>query len=95
MRPDPVLWYALADIERERGDREAAIAELRDLSETLPGLLRPRVLLGEAYADAGRVADARSVLASVLELRSKIASPDEQLLQTRAAEALRALPDHD
>jgi O-antigen ligase len=92
LRPDPILWYALAEIGIEAGDRERAIAELRELNETLPGLLRPRVLLGEAYAGAGRAADARSVLAPVLALRSKVPNPDERLLQARAARALEALP---
>jgi tetratricopeptide (TPR) repeat protein len=95
LRPTPEIVYLLSAIERRQGRCERAIADLRDLSETLPGLLRPRVLLGEAYADAGRVDEARSVLTTVLAMRSKVPSPDEQRLRERAADVRRTLSSHD
>ena len=95
LRPSPENVYLLADLERGRGRSVRAIAELRDLSETVPGLLLPRVLLGEALAEDGQIEAARGVLTAVLTMRSKLPSPNEQALQERAARVLRTLPAHD
>jgi len=84
--------YITAAIERRRGRHEQAIEELQALHETLPGLLRPRVLLAETYAEAGRYDEARAMLLEVVGMRSKLPSADERDLRARAAELLRTLP---
>jgi hypothetical protein len=95
LRPAPELVYMVAELERQSGRPAAAAAELRALSETVPGLLLPRVLLGEALAEDGQVAAARDVLTEVLTMRSKHVSAAEQALHARAADRLRALVAHD
>jgi O-antigen ligase len=95
LRPAPELIYMMAELERRSGRPAAAAAELRALSETVPGLLLPRVLLGEALAEDGQVTAARGVLAEVLTMRSKHAGAAEQALHARAADRLRALSAHD
>jgi putative inorganic carbon (hco3(-)) transporter len=95
LRPAPEIVYLVADLERRSGHATRAIAELRDLSETLPGLLLPRVLLGETLAADGQIEAARAVLTGVLTMRSKLPSPNEHTLHERAARALRGLSTHD
>jgi hypothetical protein len=89
--PTPDGVYLIAAIERRGGRPEQAIEELETLSETLPGLLRPRVFLAELYAESGRRETARTILANVLAMPVKFPSAEERELRDRAAELLYAL----
>ena len=93
--PEPHLWYLIADIKRRQGRPERARTELQELSETLPGLLRPRILIGELYAEAGQTELARATLRQVVLMPSKFVNDDERQLRARAARALQGLQPHD
>jgi len=83
--------YIIAAIERRRGRHEEAIEELRALHETLPGLIRPRVLLAETYLEAGQSDQARAMLLQVLSMHAKFPSAEEDQLRARAAELMETL----
>lgn len=89
--PTPPLWYLIADLEQRRGRSEQAVVELRELGQTVPGLFRPRLLLAQAYADRGRVTEAKRVLTEALALPSKLPTDEERELRAHAARLLEVL----
>ena len=93
--PDPPLAYLIADIERRKGHAERALAVLSELSETLPGLLRPRLLLAETYAEMGDVPRAAAALRELMLVPAKLPSHEERDIRAQAARTLSRLEPHD
>jgi len=93
--PTLQVGYLIADIEQRQGRPEGAAAVLQEWSETLPGLLRPRVLLSETYAETGQVEAAKTMLAEVMKMPAKFPTAEENELHTRAARLLQRLEEQE
>jgi len=85
-RPDtPVALVQLAQLERDRGRPEAAIAALRRAAALRPGDASTLALLGADLTQAGRPAEA----VALLEAPAGAAAPDPDVLTTRAVALAR------
>jgi predicted Zn-dependent protease len=89
--PTPAITYLMASTERRHGHAERALAILREFSETVPGLIRPRVLLAETYVELGQIDAAKATLRDALTMPSKFVTKEEQRLRTAAAVLLQTL----
>ncbi|MBW2244422.1 MAG: tetratricopeptide repeat protein [Deltaproteobacteria bacterium] len=84
---NPYIMDTLGALYLEKGLADRAISVLEDAHKGAPDLADAQLHLGLAYLDAGRAADARTLLARVGA--SESARPE---LRARAQEALDALP---
>jgi Flp pilus assembly protein TadD len=91
VQPSATLSYLIAELEVGRGNPDAAEHDLRVLSQTLPGLLRPHLRLAEIYAQQGKVADAKAEIRRGLAQPSKIANARQVRLRERASARLREM----
>lgn len=92
LAPNVALAYFSADVLRRDGRSEEALAQLRWWSEVLPGLLRPKLLVGQMYAESGRVEEARAEWQRLLATRSRFDGEGERQIRRQAVAELLRLP---
>jgi Flp pilus assembly protein TadD len=91
IQPSATLSYLMAELEAERGNLAEAEHHLRVLSQTLPGLLLPRIRLAEIYSRQGETERAKDELRSGLAQPAKISSLRQMRLRERASAQLREM----
>lgn len=92
LAPNMGLVHFTVEVLRRLGRDEEAMARLRWWSEALPGLLRPRLLLGQMYAQSGRVAEARVEWERLLAIHGRFDGEAERQIRRQAVTELLRLP---